>query len=330
MTQDNNYGSNARHSEPEQIDLIDLFTQLWAAKKIIIAFVIVALILGGSYAFLAKQKWTSTAIVTLPSSGQITSYYDALVTLNPNAANTTSIATIQTIFFGKLNDALTAISMQLQNQLEKEDLEISPLVKGQSVPLQITYSAGSAEKSQKMLNQLIEKANKSTVTQINSDLEQDIASRKESLATSLKTLESVAQVKKDKRLNVLTQALTIAESSNIKTPRMQQGSPLTDDVMFLLGSDALKPMIEKYKDSPLPLDQSYYATQQNLLAVNKLKGQSTTQYSFRYVMEPDQPIHRDSPKRSLILILSVLLGGIIGSAFVLGRNAIRTYKQTNA
>lgn len=43
-------------------------------------------------------------------------------------------------------------------------------------------------------------------------------------------------------------------------------------------------------------------------------------------MKPNLPIRRDSPKIAITLILAVLLGGIIGSAVVLGRNALRNYK----
>jgi chain length determinant protein (polysaccharide antigen chain regulator) len=37
-------------------------------------------------------------------------------------------------------------------------------------------------------------------------------------------------------------------------------------------------------------------------------------------------VRRDSPKKVIVLILAVLLGGMIGSGVVLGRNALRNYK----
>jgi chain length determinant protein (polysaccharide antigen chain regulator) len=42
-------------------------------------------------------------------------------------------------------------------------------------------------------------------------------------------------------------------------------------------------------------------------------------------MQPDLPVTRDSPKKAILLILAVLLGGIIGSCVVLVRNALRSY-----
>lgn len=43
-------------------------------------------------------------------------------------------------------------------------------------------------------------------------------------------------------------------------------------------------------------------------------------------MKPTLPIRRDSPKKAIILVLAVLLGGMIGAGVVLGRNALRGYK----
>jgi chain length determinant protein (polysaccharide antigen chain regulator) len=43
-------------------------------------------------------------------------------------------------------------------------------------------------------------------------------------------------------------------------------------------------------------------------------------------MKPSLPIRRDSPKKGLTLVLGALVGLILGSGVVLGRNALRNYK----
>ena len=77
------------------------------------------------------------------------------------------------------------------------------------------------------------------------------------------------------------------------------------------------------------MSDSYYQNKQKLLDIQKLKIDPTTIHAYRYVMKPDLPIRRDSPKRSIVLILAVLLGGILGSGVVLARNAMHNY-QTKA
>ncbi len=65
MRVENNNVSGQNH-DPEQIDLIDLLVQLWRGKMTIIISVIVAIALAIGYLAVAKEKWTSTAIVTQP------------------------------------------------------------------------------------------------------------------------------------------------------------------------------------------------------------------------------------------------------------------------
>ncbi|EPV4635278.1 Wzz/FepE/Etk N-terminal domain-containing protein, partial [Shigella boydii] len=80
MRVENNNVSGQNH-DPEQIDLIDLIdllVQLWRGKMTIIISVIVAIALAIGYLAVAKEKWTSTAIVTQPDVGQIAGYTNAM------------------------------------------------------------------------------------------------------------------------------------------------------------------------------------------------------------------------------------------------------------
>jgi len=77
----------------------------------------------------------------------------------------------------------------------------------------------------------------------------------------------------------------------------------------------------------LPLDGSYYDARQSLLAISALKSKPDSTYSIRYVMKPNLPIRRDSPKNGVIIVLGALAGIIIGAGVVLGRNALRNYPR---
>ena len=77
MRVENNNVSGQNH-DPEQIDLIDLLVQLWRGKMTIIISVIVAIALAIGYLAVAKEKWTSTAIITQPDVGQIAGYNNAM------------------------------------------------------------------------------------------------------------------------------------------------------------------------------------------------------------------------------------------------------------
>ncbi|MEZ2576013.1 LPS O-antigen chain length determinant protein WzzB [Buttiauxella ferragutiae] len=315
---------NRIDSNEESIDLIDLLMQLWKGKVTIIAFAVATVILAVIYLFVAKEKWTSEAIITLPDSGQIANYNNSMNVLYGASAPT--IVDVQQRFFGRFNSALSALSEQLDNQEKPEKLTIEESVKGQPVPLKVSYVATSAAEAQKTLTTYIQQINKRVVTELDDDLQTSINSKVDDLKVDLATKEKIAQERKDKRLEILNQALIVAQQSNIKNTLVQQAETLSEDTLFVLGSDALSSIIKNEATRPLPLDESYFGARQTLLAINALKSKPDTTYAFRYVMKPSLPIRRDSPKKGLMLVLGALVGLILGSGVVLGRNALRNYK----
>ncbi|POU77555.1 LPS O-antigen chain length determinant protein WzzB [Leclercia sp. LSNIH6] len=319
----NNNNVVTRSSDPEQIDLIDLLMQLWRGKRVIAAFVVIALILAGVYLAFAKEKWTSTAIITEPDAAQIGSYSNALNILY--GTNAPKLTDIQESVINRYNASFSALSQTLENKAEPEKLTIEPVVKGQPLPLSISYVNGSAEAAQKQVAQYIQQIDEQIQKELEVDLNDNIKQQVATLKDVLNNQQAIAQEQKDLRIRQINEALKYAEAANITTPKIQQTQDVTQETMFLLGTEALQSMIAHESSRPLTLSDSYYQNKQKLLDIQKLKIDPTSIHAYRYVMKPDLPVYRDSPKRSIVLVLAVLLGGIIGSGVVLGRNALRNY-----
>lgn len=324
MTHNNN-NMVMRSNDPEQIDLIDLLVQLWRGKWLIAVFIAIALIIAGLYLAFAKEKWTSTAIITQPDAAQIGSYSNALNILY--GSNAPKLTEIQASVITRYNASFSALSQTLENGAVPESLTIEPTVKGQDIPLSIKYVSSSAEAAQKQVAQYIQQIDEQIQKELEVDLNDNIKQQVTSLNDVLGNQETIAQEQKDVRIKQITEALKYAEAANITTPKIQQTQDVTQETMFLLGTEALQSMIAHESSRPLTLSDSYYQNKQKLLDIQKLKIDPTTIHAYRYVMKPDLPIRRDSPKRSLVLVLAVLLGGIVGSGIVLGRNALRNYQS---
>ncbi|MFC7508991.1 GNVR domain-containing protein [Pantoea stewartii] len=58
-----------------------------------------------------------------------------------------------------------------------------------------------------------------------------------------------------------------------------------------------------------------------------LKFEVENLQSYRYVSPADLPSHRGSPKKSIIIILSLILGAMIGSIIVLNRNVLTAFRK---
>lgn len=321
---DSNVTADHTNNQSEQIDLIDLLIQLWRGKIAIAAAMILAILIAVGYLVVAKEKWTSEAIVTLPDSGQVSNYSNAISVLdNQNL----TLIDVQQRFFGRFNSAIAALSEQLNNQQKPEKLTIESAAKDQPLPLKISYVANSAEQAQKTLNTYLQQINKRIVTELDDDLKTSVDSKISDLKDQLSAKEKVAKEKQQKRLDELNQALVVAQQSSITKPVVSQAETLSEDTLFVLGSEALSSMIKNEGSRPLPLDNSYFNARQALIAISELKSTPETTYAFRYVMKPTLPVRKDSPKKGLTLVLAALLGIIVGSGYVLGRNALRNYKS---
>ncbi|HBI6860845.1 TPA: LPS O-antigen chain length determinant protein WzzB [Enterobacter cloacae] len=323
MTQNNN-SLVTRSNDPEQIDLLDLVLQLWRGKWVIGAFIAVFIVLAGVYITIAKEKWTSSAIIAQPDAAQIATYANALNILYGSAAP--SMQDIQGRAIGRFNSSFSALAQALENQDVPEKLSIEPTVKGQALPLTVSYQAESAEAAQKQLAQYIQQVDEQTAKELTLDLKDNLKQQITTLNDSLQNQEKVAQEQKDLRIKQITEAYKNAEAAKISTPQLQQTQDVTQETMFLLGTVALKSMIDNEASRPLVFSGAYYQTKQNLLDIQNLNVNPDTVHVYRYVMKPDLPVRRDSPKKAITLILAVLLGGIIGSGVVLGRNALRNYR----
>ena len=323
MSQNSNNEVSSRH-DPDQIDLIDLMMQLWRGKWVIAAFVAIMIVLAGIYLTIAKEKWTSTAIITQPDAAQIATYTTALNILYGSSAPTMLDTQLRVV--GRFNSAFSALAQALDNQEEPEKLTIDPVVKGQTLPLNVTYVGDSAEAAQKQLAQYIQQIDEQTAKELDVDLKDNIKQQIITLNDSLQNQEKVSQEQKDLRIKQITEALKFAQAAKITAPQIQQTQDVTQETMFLLGSEALNSMIEHESTRPLVFSGAYYQTKQNLLDIQNLNVDPASIHAYRYVMKPNLPIRRDSPKKGITLILAVLLGGIIGSGVVLGRNALRNYK----
>ncbi|ENC8741366.1 LPS O-antigen chain length determinant protein WzzB [Escherichia coli] len=319
-----NNNISGHNNDPEQIDLIDLLMQLWRGKVTIFITVIVAIALAIGYLVVAKEKWTSTAIITQPDVGQIAGYNNAMNVIYGQAAP--KVADLQEALIGRFSSVFSALAETLDNQEEREKLTIEPAVKNQPLPLAVSYVGHTAADAQQKLAQYIQQVDDRVNEELEKDLKDNIALGMKNLQDSLKTQEVVAQEQKTLRIRQIQEALQYANQAQVTKPQIQQtGENITQDTLLLLGSEALESMIKHEATRPLVFSPNYYQTRQNLLDIESLKVDDLDIHAYRYVMKPTLPIRRDSPKKAITLILAVLLGGMVGAGIVLGRNALRNY-----
>ena len=261
-----NNNISGHNNDPEQIDLIDLLMQLWRGKVTIFITVILAIALAIGYLVVAKEKWTSTAIITQPDVGQIAGYNNAMNVIYGQAAP--KVADLQEALIGRFSSAFSALAETLDNQEEREKLTIEPAVKNQPLPLAVSYVGHTAADAQQKLAQYIQQVDDRVNEELEKDLKDNIALGMKNLQDSLKTQEVVAQEQKTLRIRQIQEALQYANQAQVTKPQIQQtGENITQDTLLLLGSEALESMIKHEATRPLVFSPNYYKTRQNLLDI---------------------------------------------------------------
>lgn len=329
LSEHNTYRQSINNKN-EELDLLDLIAQVWRGKITVIITIIVMVILASIYLFYAKEKWTSEAIISQPTAGQVANYNNALnVLYAQNIQDKISLPNLQKEIFSRYSASAYALSGTLKNLEMPLYLQVNQVTKGRDDPLSLTFTASSASEAQKKLLHYITQLNTEVSDDLAIDMRNNIFVKQNGLKSSLSDQEKIAHDKKEHRIDVIKQAIKIAESAKIGTTSLSQAEYLSDDTLYLLGTSALSSMIANETTKPLELNDYYYDSQRTLLGLNNLRIDFSKSLNFQFIKKPDLPIHRDSPKRTIILGLAIIFGGVLGIFIVIIRNMSSAYRQKN-
>lgn len=191
-----------------------------------------------------------------------------------------------------------------------------------------TLSFQSVDKSSSLvlLNEYVQFVNQILNQQLNDDFVNTLAAKYGELTQQEKNLLQQAQLRLLVELERTQYALNIAEAAEIKQPVQNLG----EQELFAIniGSRALKAKVDALKSiKDLSVFEPRLATLQGRLRQFDLDAlrleMKWSVNGFYYLDQPEQPLARDNPKRTLIVVLGSLFGGILGIAMVLVRFALR-------
>lgn len=297
-------------TENQEIDIFDLLLQLWKGKKIILCTMVFALIIAIAYLIFHKSKWISTAVVSLPETGQVADYTNTLLSLYPPSARKESaadaflpsISDIRAAVFERFSTLLSARLMQdeYKNTVSIDVLKMAQLPSPNSAsPIKISYVAGVPEQLDSTLRTLVEQVNQDVGKQLINDLKTSIVLRKQELTASLAIQEKLAKEQRTQRYE-------------------SQPSPDESGAMVVIRKDT---------DSQRNYADEYLNTQEQLLKLAALEPEKMNIGTFLYVVEPTAPQVEDNKIKIISLLLALILGGIVGVVIVLTRNAVHHYQQ---
>lgn len=348
--------------QDDEIDLRELFAALWKGKWIIIACTFICTALAITYALMAKEQWSSTATITQPKVSDYNQLQDQIIPLqvifsNGNASLIDKLDDLidgdhlYNNFIEEFNSSInkkkflaTSPSFQKEKALlddpEDEDalrklyndwykvLSAKPEdSKKTDGPYVLTASAEASQESLDMLNQYIQYVNKQVENNAFETLTVTIASKKNEFTHQLSTLTEQAKQQLMLEKERSQYALSIAKAAKVSKPLQNFG----DNELFAinLGSDALSAKVNALSNvkNLSVIEPRLEELNAKVSQIENVKIDKDVKFSaYRYLEQPEREISRDKPKRALIAILGLLLGGMIGVGTVLVRFAFKQDK----
>lgn len=323
--------------QDDELDVMEVAYKLWKGKWTVIGAVIISLAFAIAYISLSPKKWVSTAVVTQPDVGQVIYYSGLLNRLYPenkgilpggpsqNAIDKAASDDIQLQIFRRFIALIKGKDDSVTVNNRSFNVTTSTLDKQLPYPVKISLTADSASQAQQQLSRYIDETNKMLLEQYISDINSNIEIKLTELKESLNIQQKIAMGRREQYIDQLIQMRKIAVASGITQSAVNPQQVYSDKTLFLLGEKTLTAMIDNESTKSINYDSHLYDIQTQLLMLSQLKPKTQYMKTFNYVVSPDFPLQSAGPKKSLVLILSVILGAIVGCSIVIARNVIQSF-----
>ena len=340
----------------DEIDLFELFESLWKEKFLIVAITLVITLIGGGVAFSLPPTYQASVHMLPPSLSDVAelSKFDVLKSSQSQSQSQSYAQFLQLLKSNQVHKELLR-DKELQKALFKEPVSVQKGLKaldnlavvnepkkGPSVAIELTFDSQDPKLAADAANKLVELGinafQKQTLEAFSASKDQVVKTLKAELESLLNTHEQ----RIDAELAKMHEALTIAKALNLKEPRAttdltvktESRSPIvTEELRYLYsqGSNALEAEIiaVKARKNNLNLVSGVAEIQKRLDLISSVSFDSSKVIPLTIDLAAEPPEQRIKPKRSLIVALSAVVGGMLAIMFVLIRNAVRNRKTVS-
>jgi len=346
-----NQDSQIPQYNDDEIDLFELIETLWNEKLLIILITAVFALGGVSYSLLATPVYEARSSLLPPTQKDIAELSKSTSSLNSSVSTDSVYSSFVRVLESNQLRADFIDSDEAKSALVEEGMtpegvwkraneavKVNKPSKGALERVDVVASHSSPEVSARLANLFVELAVKRTREQLISNFNEGIAQKISSVRDQIASRQATYSQNLDIEILKLQSALNIARQINQKTPidiqQMIEAGSSTSTVdelrrLYRLGSDALEAEIamlaERKKLTELVPGLS--GLQQELALLEATDIDTSRINPAQVDLVAMVPESRVKPKRTLIVALAIVLGGMIGVVFVLIRQAVRKRSQ---
>ena len=329
----------------DEIDLRELLISLWNQKLLVLLITIVFTVAGVVYAFLAPEEWSSNAVISTPKKEDMLPLQrisSPLLILGldgiPNGKYLFDQFIAEFNSYDNQQDYLHQ-SNSFKQQVKQHNLDekaqqrlirdwvksvsAEPVdKKGEKPGIALHFTAKTATDSIQLLEGYIQYIVSIQKQLLLKQLTEDKVIKLDSLKLKMKLATEDAQINLAKDIENTTLTMNIAKAAGVAKPLENYSNG--DRFPITLGVEGLAKKLSILKSMDLIIYQpELTGLQIQIDRLNSIKFDGLDFRPFSYLDTPSEPLSIDKPKRSLIIILSILLGGMLGCGVVLVRHALK-------
>lgn len=337
--------AHSAHAENE-LDIRGLFRTLWAGKRWIVGMALLFALVVLVYTFFARQEWSATAITDRPTVNMLGGYYSQQQFLrnldnkiNPTAAEQPTVMDeaykefimqlaswdtrrdfwLQTDYYKQRMSGNSRADAALLDELIS-DILYTPGDAAKSLSDSVKLVAETAPDANNLLRQYVAFASQRAAGHLNEELKGAWAARTIQLKAQVKRQEAVAQAIFARRVHNVEEALKIAQQHNLSRSATDvPAEELPDSELFLLGRPMLQARLENLQAVGPAFDLDYDQNRAMLTTLNVGPTLDPRFQTYRYLRTPEEPVKRDSPRRTFLMVMWGIVGGLIGAGIALAR-----------
>ncbi|MNZ21305.1 Chain length determinant protein [compost metagenome] len=348
---------NPGRYDGHEIDLRELFANLWADRLLILLF---TLVIGGAaaaYAFLSTPVYEAKSSLLPPRQSDIAGYnLGRKATSLPEfkvddvysifTRNLISEAARRSFFREVYLPTLgEANRNQPQDRLWKRfnsELTVkAPDVKNRPDYFEVRVELKDPELAAQWSNLYVERAAELARSDMQQNVRQEIDTRIQEIEQQIEVARETALKQREDRIARLKEALTVADQVGMDAPQVTPGRTSSDgdlssfvdgSLMYMRGAKAIRAELEvlEKRESDDPFISELRGLQSRLGFLQRIdvKPDNVAVFMLDSAAEvPETPI---KPKKLLILAIGLVLGGMLGIFIALIRTMLRKSRKATA
>ncbi|MBL4240364.1 LPS chain length-determining protein [Vibrio fluvialis] len=196
--------------------------------------------------------------------------------------------------------------------------------KAELSPYNLSFQSTTKQSSYSLLSEYLDVIGQKEREGALNNLQAIVASKRNELVQQKKILESQAKNRLEVEAERAKYALDIAKAADVTTPiQSNNGSEIFSIDMGTKALSEKVKVLESIKNLSV-IEPRLQQINAKLDMLNNLHIDRNVKFqTFRFLENVERPVSRDKPKRALIVVLGILLGGMLGVAIVLIRFAFR-------